>query len=165
MMLPNYIKKVNRKMGPHSTAQLKLQLQPPRPWEKDFSSVWCPRKCISFALNITRINRKIHPSSAARGLTSTHSKSSRRALLLINVLILNLRDSKFSLQDCQHMLQCFLGPSTTTEPFWSEPTVVGETRTLNLDLIFHKWNKCVFLRLSVCRWQKKKHCRFTKQES
>lgn len=149
--------------GPSFHSPIELKAQPPRPWENDLSSMQRPRKYISFALN-TRINRKIHPRSAARGLTSTRRKSSRRALLLINVLILNLRDSKFSLQDCQHMLQCFLGPNTTTEPFCREPTVVGETRTLNLDLISHKWNKCVFLRLSVCYWQKKKHCRLPKQE-
>ena len=127
--------------GPSFRSPVGLKVQPPRPWESDLSSVQCPRKYISFALNNTGISRKIHPRRAARGLTSTHRKSSRQVLLLINVPILNLRDSKFSLQDCQHMLQCFLGPSITPEPFQREPTVVGETRILNLDLIFHKWKK------------------------
>lgn len=27
---------------------------------------------------------------------------------------------------------------------------MGERRALNLDLISHKWNKCVFLRFSAC---------------
>lgn len=80
-------------------------------FNSDLFLVGCPRKWISFALNIMGNKQKTHPRSTASGLPSTHRKRSRQALLLINTLILNLRYSKFGWQDYQHMSQCFLGPA------------------------------------------------------
>lgn len=67
-------------------------------------------------------------------------KSFRQDLLLINIPVLNLRDSKFSLQDCQHMLKLFPGAGTAVTSLQSNKTVVGWRKALNLDLISDKWN-------------------------